>query len=44
MFFFGGMTLIIVGWPFFVLGGFLCQVWGMFLMFKSFLKTIFAYL
>ena len=44
LFFFGGLTFIILGYPFFTLIGFTCQVWGMFLMFRSFLKTIFSYL
>ena len=44
LFYFAGFVLIVLGYPMFTLLGFLCQVWGMFLMFRSFLKTIFAYM
>ena len=43
-FYFTGVIMIILGWRFFVLGGFILQMWGIFLLFRSFLKTIFAYM
>ena len=43
-FYFAGVIMIILGWPFFTLGGFILQMWGIFLLFRSFLKTIFAYM
>lgn len=36
--------MIIVGWRMFTTIGFLMQMYGIFLLFKSFIKTIFAYL
>ena len=43
-FYFAGVTMIILGWRFFTLGGFILQMYGIFLLFRSFLKTIFAYM
>ena len=43
-FYFSGVAMIILGWPFFTLGGFVLQMYGIFLLFRSFLKTIFAYM
>ena len=42
LFFFGGLILIIIGLPFFTIGGFFVQWYGLFLLFKSFLGTIFS--
>ena len=36
--------MIIMGWKFFNLFGFVLQMYGIFLLFRSFLKTIFAYM
>ena len=36
--------MILIGFRLFTLVGFCMQMWGMFLMFKSFLKTIYAYM
>ena len=44
VFYFGGITIMIVGWKFFTLAGFLMQIYGIFLLFRSFLKTAFAYM
>ena len=44
LFFFAGLVMILLGYRFFTLIGFLLQMWGMFLMFRSFLKTIYAYM
>ena len=44
MFFFAGLIVILIGWPFFTLIGFVLQIWGMFWMFRSFIKTIFSYM
>ena len=41
-FFFCGMILICLGYRFCTLGGFLLQLYGIYLLFRSFLKTIFA--
>ena len=42
-FFFTGFILIIIGWYMFTCLGYLCQVYGIFLLFRSFIATIFAY-
>ena len=42
--YFLGLTMIIIGWRFMTTLGFLMQMYGIFLLFKSFIKTIFAYL
>ena len=42
--YFGGITIMIIGWKFFTIAGFLMQVYGIFVLFRSFLKTAFAYL
>ena len=41
--FFAGLCLIIVGWRFFTLFGFCLQLYGIFMLFRSFIKTLFAY-
>ena len=43
-FYFLGITMIIIGWKFFTIGGFLMQIYGIFLLFRSFLSTAFAYM
>ena len=35
--------MIIVGWMFFTTAGFLMQLYGLLLLFKSFIRTIFSY-
>ena len=35
---------MIIGWRFFTITGFLMQIYGIFLLFRSFIKTAFAYL
>ena len=42
--YFVGLSMIILGWRFMTTLGFLMQMYGIFLLFKSFIKTIFAYL
>lgn len=42
VFFFGGMFLIILGWFLFTTIGFLCQVYGLWIMFRSFIPTLFS--
>lgn len=42
-FFFLGLLLIILGWPFCTVGGFASQLYGIFLLFRSFLGTILVY-
>ena len=42
-FFFLGLILIILGWPFFTITGFTSQLYGIFLLFQSFLGTILVY-
>ena len=42
--YFGGLILIVMGYPMFTLFGFSLQLYGVFLLFKSFMKTAFAYL
>lgn len=44
VFYFGGIIVMIIGWRFFTIVGLLMQVYGIFVLFKSFLKTAFAYL
>mmetsp|Transcript_10520 Transcript_10520/g.7397 ORF Transcript_10520/g.7397 Transcript_10520/m.7397 type:complete len:112 (-) Transcript_10520:189-524(-) len=43
-FFFGGMILILIGWYMFTTVGFFLQLYGVFLLFRSFIKTIFGYI
>ena len=43
VFFFSGFLCIIIGWYMFTLLGFLSQIYGLFLLFKSFLSTIFSF-
>jgi hypothetical protein len=43
MFFFAGFIIIMVGWWMFTLLGFVSQMWGIFLLFRSFLGTIMIY-
>ena len=42
--FFSGFAMIIVGWFMFTTVGFLLQVYGLFLLFRSFLRTVFSYM
>src|SRR5687767_13519776 len=42
-FFFAGFILIIIGWYLFTTLGFFAQLYGIFLLFRSFIKTIFSY-
>jgi len=42
-FFFLGLVFIIVGWYLFTALGFLCQLYGIFLLFRSFIGTILVY-
>ena len=44
LFYFGGIAIMIVGWRFFTVLGFTMQIYGIFLLFRSFLKTAFAYM
>ena len=43
MFFFAGFIIIMVGWWMFTLLGFVSQMWGIFLLLRSFLGTIMIY-
>ena len=43
-FFFGGFAMICIGWYMFTMIGFILQMYGIFLLFRSFIKTIFAYM
>jgi hypothetical protein len=43
VFFFLGLILIVTGWYLFTLAGFLSQLYGIFLLFRSFLGTILVY-
>ena len=43
VFYFLGFLMIVVGWYCFVLLGFLAQMYGLFMLFKSFLSTILQY-
>ena len=43
VFFFIGFIMIIMGWYMFTVLGFMIQLYGMFLLFRSFIKTIFTY-
>ena len=43
VFFFLGFVMIIIGWYMFTTLGFTAQLYGMFLLFRSFIKTIFTY-
>ena len=42
-FYFAGLGMIILGYRFFTLIGFCLQMYGMLMLFRSFLKTAFAY-
>ena len=41
--FFGGFVLICIGWFMFTLVGFFCQMYGIFLLFRDFIRTIFSF-
>ena len=43
IFYLGGFILIIIGLPFFTLAGWLCQMYGTLLLFKSFIGQIFSH-
>ena len=43
VFYFLGFLLIMIGWYMFTSVGFLSQMYGLFLLFRSFLTTILAY-
>ena len=43
IFFFLGFFMIIMGWYMFTLLGFISQLYGIFMLFRSFITTIFAY-
>jgi hypothetical protein len=43
VFFFLGLFMIVTGWYLFTLAGFVCQLYGIFLLFRSFLGTILVY-
>ena len=43
VFYFLGFLLIIIGWYMFTLLGFISQMYGLFLLFRSFISTIFGY-
>ena len=38
-----GLTLIIIGWKFFTLAGFALQIYGIFMLFRSFIKIGFEH-
>ena len=42
--FFGGFILIVMGWFLFTTVGFVLQIYGLFLLFRQFLMTIFSFL
>ena len=42
--FFAGFFMIIVGWFMFTTVGFLIQMYGLFLLFRQFMKTIFSFM
>jgi hypothetical protein len=42
-FFFVGLVFIVIGWWMFTLIGFTCQLYGIFLLFRSFIGTILVY-
>ena len=42
--FFSGFLLIVIGWFGFTLIGFTLQLYGLFLLFKDFIKTVFKYM
>lgn len=42
-FFFLGFLFIVVGWYLFTILGFMCQLYGIFLLFRSFIGTILIY-
>ena len=41
--YFAGLFIIIIGWRMFTLLGFGLQLYGIFMLFRSFIKTLFAY-
>ena len=41
--YFAGLIVIIIGYRFFTFLGFLMQLYGIFMLFRSFIKTLFAY-
>jgi len=43
IFYFIGFVMIIIGWYMFTFLGFSAQLYGMFLLFRSFISTIFGY-
>ena len=43
-FFFGGFLLIIIGWFLFTTVGFGMQIYGLLMLFRSFIRTIFSYI
>ncbi len=43
IFYFFGLLLIIIGWYMFTVLGLISQFYGLYLLFRSFLTTIFAY-
>jgi hypothetical protein len=43
IFFFFGFLLIAIGWYTFTILGFISQMYGLFLLFRQFISTIFAY-
>ena len=43
VFYFTGFLMIVIGWYMFTLLGFLAQMYGLFLLFRSFISTIFGY-
>ena len=43
VFFFSGFLLIIIGWYTFTLAGFSLQMYGLFVLFRQFISTIFSY-
>ena len=42
-FFFGGFLMICLGWFMFTFLGFSCQMYGIFLLFRDFIRTIFSF-
>ena len=42
--FFTGFVLIVIGWFGFTFAGFMLQLYGLFLLFRDFIKTIFSYM
>ena len=42
--FFSGFLLIVIGWFGFTFAGFMLQIYGLFLLFRDFIKTLFKYM